>query len=318
MKFGALLTALIILFSAVALALPDFSEAARMGGGRSFGSRPSMSVPAQRPTMNNNFGPSASRSAAATAQKPGMFGGMGGIFGGLLAGTLLGSLLSGNGFGGGGGFMDILLLGILAFIAYKLFMRFRNRQAQSSQNAPAYGGSGAGNPFGGQTAGGPFGGNGGGFSSPMRREDASGGGWDNLRGGAASPYATQGNVNIPPDFNADEFLRGAKMAYNRMQKAWDRRDLDDIAQFVTPAVFNVLKEQAASDPNPSNTEIMLVNAQLMGVEKEGDEERAQVYFDVTMREDPGQQTPEQAREIWHFVRVGANGEWKLDGIQQVD
>ena len=52
--------------------------------------------------------------------------------------------------------------------------------------------------------------------------------------------------------------------------------------------------------------------------KRRDEQRAQVFFDVLMRESPDQQAPSSVREVWHFVRPIAGGSWKLDGIQQVD
>ena len=47
MKIKAILTMLIMLGGACMYALPDTAEAARLGGGRSFGSRPSMSQPTQ-------------------------------------------------------------------------------------------------------------------------------------------------------------------------------------------------------------------------------------------------------------------------------
>lgn len=292
MKYGAILASLMLLLSTIILALPDSAEAARMGGGRSFGSRPSMNAPAQRPAMRQQTPAQNNNPAAAATQRPGM-GMMGGLLGGLLAGTLLGSLLSGGGFSGGG-FMDLILIGILAFLGYTLYKRFRQRP----QPAPAAQGYGA-----------AFNNTGGGNSSQ----------WNSFRqnaqpaAGAADPA-----VDVPAGFDVDEFLRGAKAAYVRMQKSWDNRDLKDIAQFATPAVMTVLEQQRAEDPNPSHTELMLVNASLLGVEDEGSERRAQVYFDVMMREDPSQQTPSAVREIWHFVRSGQNGNWLLDGIQQVE
>lgn len=307
MKFGAILAALLLVFATVTL--PDDADAARMGGGKSFGSRPSMSQQAQRPAVAQRQ--QTSQQTPGAAAKPGLFGGMGGLFGGLLAGTMLGSLLSGGGFGGGG-FMDILILAILAFIGWKLFQRFRaNRQEQAA---------GEGGMFR-QTA------------APMREqlkqsEPEQGGMWDRMRNAAgatgmagaavAAPQTADGGVDVPAGFDVDEFLRGAKMAYTRMQQSWDKRDLNDIGQFATKAVMRELQAQAAADPNPSHTEIMMVNAELAGAEEEGDNMRAQVYFDVLMREDPNQQTPENVREIWHFLRIGQNGNWKLDGIQQVD
>lgn len=308
MKIGAILA--ILLLVCAALSLPDNADAARMGGGKSFGSRPSMSQPAQRPATTQRQ--QTNQQMPGAAAKPGLFGGMGGLFGGLLAGTMLGSLLSGGGLGGGGGFMDILLIAILAFIGWKLFQRFRARPQPQAQGAD-------GSTFRQNTA--PM-------QEPLQQTTTGQGGmWDRMRnaagaagmtGAAVTPQSMDASVDVPAGFDVDEFLRGAKMAYTRMQQAWDKRDLNDIAQFATKAVMRELEAQAAADPNVSHTEIMMINAQLAGAESEGDNMRAQVYFDVLMREDPNQQTPENVREIWHFLRIGQNGNWKLDGIQQVD
>ena len=123
----------------------------------------------------------------------------------------------------------------------------------------------------------------------------------------------------PAGFDEEEFLRGAKAAYTRLNNAWDKRDLSDIAQFSTPAFQKEIQQQAAEDKTPGNTEIMLVNASLLSVDTVGDEQIAQVYFNVLLREDPSQEAPIDVREIWHFVRpASGDGTWKLDGIQQVE
>lgn len=299
MKIKAILTMLIMLGGACMYALPDTADAARLGGGRSFGSRPSMSQPAQAPSAMQRQS-TQQRQQAAQAQQPqrkGFLGGMGGLLGGLLAGSLIGSLLFGGGFSGGG-IMDILLLGILLFVGLKLFARARSK----AQPAPA----GVGNaPMGG-------------MEPPLQRNDTAASGWDTLSG-QNNAYNSQPEVVIPmpADFDAEEFLRGAKMAYNRLQAAWDSRDLNDIAQFASPAVMDAVRQQLAEETEPSKTEILLVNAQLLSVVNEGKEQRAQVYFDVLMRERPDQPTPSNVREIWHFVRELDGGTWKLDGIQQV-
>ena len=307
MKFSAFLTIVLFLCCSIMLALPDSTEAARLGGGRSFGSKPFMSTPAQKPAMRQDATqaprqPANQAQAAPQGPRPGMFGGMGGLFGGLLAGTLLGSLLSGGGFAGGG-FMDIILFGLLAFLGLKLFARFRNRQA------PAAAGAGAqGNAYEDRAQG-------------MQRESTGSNGWDVLRGNAqgATPQAAAGpNIPMPEGFDAEEFLRGAKMAYTRLQNAWDKRDMNDVAQFTSAAVQHSVREQMDADPKPSTTELLLVNAQLLGVENEGNEQYAQVFFDVLMRESPDQQAPSTVREVWHFMRPVQGGSWKLDGIQQVE
>lgn len=222
--------------------------------------------------------------------------------GGLLAGTLIGSLLGGHGFAGGG-FMDILLFGLMIFIGLKLFAAFRSSQRPAQAGAGA---QGTQNSSAQPEAG-------------MMREDASGNGWEALRNqGAAQAEAPGPQIPMPPGFDAEEFLRGAKMAYTRLQAAWDKRDMNDISQFATEAVQQSVREQMAADPKPSTTEILLVNAQLLGVHDEGDEQYAQVFFDVLLRETPAQETPSSVREVWHFMRPVSGGNWKLDGIQQVE
>jgi|GEM_PF-5740376 Uncharacterized protein conserved in bacteria len=57
---------------------------------------------------------------------------------------------------------------------------------------------------------------------------------------------------------------------------------------------------------------------LLGVADEGQEHYAHVFFDVLLHESPDQQTPSSAREVWHFMRPVTGGNWKLDGIQQVE
>jgi predicted lipid-binding transport protein (Tim44 family) len=288
--FAVLLTGLL------ALSAWD-ADAARFGGGKSFGGGSFMNKPAAPPAPApgvNRAAPGQTAPGAAgvagAAAAP-RFGGMGGMLGGLLAGTLIGSLLFGGGFHGGG-FMDILLIGLLIYLAFKLFSRFR-RPAE---------------------AGGPS------QYSSWQPEQKQGAGmdWGQLRGQpqGANLDAPAGDA-IPAGFDTEEFLRGAKMAYTRLQASWDKRDMDDIAQFASPAVIREVRAQAEADPDPSTTELLLINAQVLSVVQEGGTERAVVFFDVLLREDPQIQMTTQVREVWHFMRVeGAS--WKLDGIQQVE
>ncbi|MDR3357936.1 MAG: 39S ribosomal protein L45 [Desulfovibrio sp.] len=292
------IVAAFVLALGIFIVMQDCAEAARLGGGRSFGGKPYMGTPASPPSsMRQNPATQAqpSGNAGAVSRQPqqgrGMFGGMGGLFGGLLAGTLIGSLLSGHGFSGGG-FLDILLVGLLVYLALKFFAA-RRRPAEAEAG-------------GRRTA----------FTDHRDVSPEGNSGWDGLRSGAY-PEPDPSRSDIPADFDAEEFLRGAKMAYTRLQAAWDKREMEDIAHFATPAVLEKIREDLAADPLPGATELLLVNARLLHVEKTGGEERAEVFFDVLMRESPDQPAPVSVKEIWHFLRSGADGNWKLDGIQQV-
>lgn len=306
MNFKAVLTIFIFVAGLLFVTVGD-ADAARFGGGKSFGSKPSMQqkAPAPASPMMQQKAPAAGAAGAAgAAAKPGFS--MGGMMGGLLAGTLLGSLLfGGGGMGGGmgGGFMDILIIGLLLFVAFKLYARFK---ASRSANTATAGGPSFGRM---QTP----------EQEPMARQDNNSGmNWGNLQnqGAAATSAPTPA---VPEGFDSEEFLRGAKMAYTRLQTAWDKRDAADIANFARPAVLEEVQKQIEAEPTPSKTELLLVNAQLLEVKNEGTEQSAMVFFDVLLREDPAQTTPTQVREIWHFVRpLNDEESWKLEGIQQVE
>ncbi|MBO4369031.1 MAG: Tim44 domain-containing protein, partial [Desulfovibrio sp.] len=230
-------------------------------------------------------------------------GAMGGLFGGLLAGTMLGSLFGGGagaaGAGGGLGLLDIILFGAIIWFGLKFFRRMRQGQAEPREET-SYGQNTSYSPYSNQ-------------SNSYRQ---GGSAWDNLRDSVQGDGGYTAKPNVPADFDVEEFLQGAKAAYVRMQSSWDQRDLNDIAQFATESVMDVLREQMEEDPNPSHTELINIKAQLIDVKDEGRTQRAQVFFDVLMREDPSQVRPEPAREIWHFLRTLPDGTWKLDGIQQ--
>ncbi len=289
MRTKTFIATLLFVASLCFVAVHDAYAAKRFGGGRSFGSKPAMQRSTTAPKQQQ---PGVTQNAAATASKK---SGMAGIFGGLLAGTLLGSLLFGD--GDSGGIFNMLIMGLLLFLGYKLFMRMRQKNATQTAGAPTYAAEGMGHNQGMQYQSAP---------------SSAAGGWNaNLQGGAAAPS------QIPAGFQVEEFIEGAKMAFSRLQNSWDKRDLDDIALFTSPTVLEEVKKQMAEDDGPSKTDILLNNARLLSVTTENNEETATVYFDVIIRESAATNTT-QVREIWHFVRPVNTGNWKLDGIQQVE
>ncbi len=280
-KFSSL-TAVILGLGLLLLTMPDLADAKRLGGGGSFGSKPSYSKSYQKPA-----GPSSTptQQAAPGASPMGGRGMFGGMLGGMLMGGLLGSLLFGGGFSGIS-FIDILLIGGGLFLLFK-FLRSR-------QPVP-------------QTAGGPG-----------RVHDMQRGAWDNLR--SSQHQTASAAESYPPGFDAKEFLDGAKAAYTRMQASWDARDLDDLKQFTSAEVFAEIQAQAAADPGPGKTEILLLEARLLEVKTIGNQTIATVLFDAMLREDSASAPAGQVREAWHFSRyeTGGGSHWVVEGIQQLE
>jgi len=280
--------------------LADYSEARRAGGGRSFGSKPSYKRSVDKREAPQQKQTDQSQTPSQSAQRPasrGLFGGMGGMLGGFLMGGLVGSLLFG-GMGGfhGPGLLDILLIGGGLF----LLLRFlRSRRAATQAAGPMSFEAVGSDPYVGRSTGSTrsawvpaYG------EEPMREEPRS----------------------VPPGFDVDEFLSGAKAAYNRIQKSWDKRDLEDIRGFTSPEVWEELRIQAQEDPTPGKTEIVLLKADVLDVKTEGDETVASVLFDALLRESGDQEEASQVKEIWHFSRKESvpGSFWMLEGIQQVD
>ena len=282
MKTKIVSLALFILMT-VLWALPELSEARRMGGGKSFGSRPQYNQSTPSPSMpSQGMSPSPQSGAFnQSGRRPGLFGGLGGMLGGMLMGGLIGSLLFGGGFTGPG-LLDLLLVGGGLFL---LFRVLKARKMASQTVPPAF------ERTGGYT------------------------GYDN----AASGY-TPSLADRPADFDEREFLEGARTAYIRLQSSWDKRDLADIRQFTSPEVWEELRLEAEKDPTPGKTEIVYVNASVTKVEKLEGDMVVSVLFDALLRESPQQAQPESVKEIWHFSRKASdpNSFWRLEGLQQVE
>jgi predicted lipid-binding transport protein (Tim44 family) len=264
------------------------AEARRMGGGRSFGSKPKYQRSAPAPAQNP-ASPGVRQNQAIGQRpqaNPSFFGGrFGGMVGGLLMGGLIGSLLFGGGHGfGGPGLLDILLIGGGLFLLFR-FLRAR-KMATHPQAHPG----------------------------PMMFESASTQSWQNI---GAPVEAMQ--PSLPHGFNEEEFLKGARAMYIRLQESWDKRDLEDIRQFTSPEVFSEIQNQAQEDPRPGKTELLLINLRLIEVREFDGQAIATVLFDVMMRENEDR-VSNQVRELWHFSRDSARPDsfWTLEGIQQVE
>jgi len=213
------------------------------------------------------------------------------MLGGLLMGGLIGSMLFGGGHAyGGPGLFDILLIGGGLFLLYR-FLRARRMATASA--APA-------------------------GSMSFERSPSSWGASGHTP--AVEPATTAaGQPTLPPGFDAEDFLKGAKAIYTRLQASWDKRDIEDIRQFVSPEVLAEINQQIQEDPQPGKTELLLINPSILEVREVGNQTIVSALYDVMMREN-GTEMTKQVRELWHFSRDTQKPEafWMLEGIQQVE
>lgn len=201
----------------------------------------------------------------------------GGILGGLLIGGLLASLFMGNGVLHG--LMTWLILGLVLFLVVNFFRKRMNPGMQSVASNNAFG----------QNA------------------------FNNFRNVSNSSNAS--NSDYPVDFNAEDFLRKAKVTFLRLQAAYDQKNMQDLNAFTAPEVFGEIKmllDERGDEPN--KTEVINLNAELLDVSKQFDSSIASVRFTGSIKEnaDPVMHLD----EIWHFRQFGTSKDWIVGGIQQ--
>jgi predicted lipid-binding transport protein (Tim44 family) len=85
----------------------------------------------------------------------------------------------------------------------------------------------------------------------------------------------------------ESFLRHAKASFIRMQAAWDRSDLNDLREFTSPEVFAELQLQIQErGGKPDYTEVVSIDAQLLGIETTERDYLASVQFNGMIRNAP--------------------------------
>ena len=281
--------ALVVAIMGVAVVVST-AEAKRLGGGGSFG-KSSPSYSRQAPAQGAGQSATAPRPAPPAAAPASPWRG---ILGGALLGLGLGALMSHFGLGGEFASMmgTLLMIGLLAFGAMFLF-RMLSKKTASQTPRPA-------------------------FAGPMEKSGIPEVG-SNL-GSAPQPVSQQSGAAsaIPADFDTAGFLRHAKTNFLRMQAAWDKGDAQDIREFTTPEMFAELKMQLTERGASANhTDVVTLEAELMGIETVGDEHLASVRFNGMVKED--EHAPVEAfNEIWVLSKpMNGDGGWLLAGIQQV-
>ena len=313
------------------LAFASFeSEAARrLGGGGSVG-RQSGNVtqreaakPAAAPTQNQNQAapaaqPGANPGAAAAAPKRPWGAMLGGLAAGLGLAWLANSLGLGEAFGQ---FLMIALLAMVVMAVIGFIMRSR-RNAQSGGRPLAFQGAGADNPTLPPQ-----------YSPDKVGNDASARPWERntmafdagKHGQGAgvqigSALAGSQSWGIPPGFDIEGFVAAAKRNFVTLQDAWDRSDIDGLRSMMTDEMLGEIKSQLGEREShlggqPNKTEVVMLDAKLLGIEDLGSDYMASVEFSGMIREEP-HAGPSPFREVWNMTKpkTGHSG-WLVAGVQ---
>lgn len=274
-----------LLFAAVMMmTVPHAAEAKRLGFGGNMGKqysapKSSTTTPATTPRQDV-----PTQTAAAAPRQSGASRWLGPLAG-IAAGGLLASMLFGDGFEGFQ-LLDFLLIAALVFGGMMLFRTMRSRAMPQPAGGPAFGGA-------------------------YTERDA-----------APAPAASQAggsDIGAPAWFNGESFLKGARVHFIRLQAAWDKGDMKDIATYTTPELFAELQAERLSRGNETHfTDVGYLDAELLGVQRDGDNVVATIRFFGGIKEDQEGDTQEFA-ELWHVVHDWDNpqGDWFVAGIQQI-
>jgi len=284
-----------------------YVEAKRMGGGKSMGRSAPMQkqaqpAPVQKPAQQAQSAAPAAGGAAAAAPKRSGFGGM---LGGLAAGLGIAYLLSHFGLGEAAA---SLFTGLLMALAVGLLLLFIVRRFM-----PSMSGAGRASPV---AAG----------NNGMQRTAYDQGNARNEPGftpvsasfGGASTAIPEATKSLPPGFDEYAFLDNAKHYFVKLQKAWDDGDLDSLREFATPEMFDTLTQDLNARAEASNqTDVVTLNAELLGVETGQDSYLASIQFTGMIREQAGAPAS-PFTEIWNLSKpTHGSGGWVLAGIQQL-
>ncbi len=311
---------MMLMVGAMTMVVTD-ATAKRVGGGGSSGTQSNNVSRQAAPATPNQAKSAAPATAGAAATPPKPAAPWKGIVGGLIGGALLGAMFSSMGMGGGlaSALGSILPMLLLAGAAFFLFRMYQKRKAGGTASAftpqPAYGGAGAAVPEIGSRV------------EPMSyQSDANAGtaAATATAGAAASGFgsgstpADQASWTIPADFDVPAFLRNAKMYFIRLQAACDKADINDIREFTTTEMYAEIKMQIQERGTLVNvTDVISVDAQLLGLETVDSNYLASVKFTGVIKEDPALPS-EGFSEVWNLSKpVNGEGGWALAGIQQV-
>jgi predicted lipid-binding transport protein (Tim44 family) len=128
------------------------------------------------------------------------------------------------------------------------------------------------------------------------------------------------NWGVPAGFDAEGFVAAAKRNFVTLQDAWDRADIPSLRAMMTDEMLREIKSQLGERENqlggqPNKTEVVMLEAQLLGIEDLGSDYMASVEFSGMIREEPSA-GPSPFREVWNMTKPkSGNSGWLVAGVQ---
>ena len=304
------------------------ADAKRMGGGGSVGKQSSNVTQRQAPANNATNSPAAPAAGAAAVapKKP-----WGAMLGGLAAGLGLAWLASSLGLGGA--FSQIIMFALLALVVMVVIGFIMRRLKAGKGDSP--GATRVQSPFAfqgaGNTSDSPAAKN---YSPANVGNDASARPWERnatafnaagnapAAGGSIIGSALSGSQSwgVPAGFDGESFLKACKANFVTLQDAWDRSDIQNLRSMMTDDMLEQIKTQLVDREThtggiANKTEVVMLDAQLLGIEEMSDVYMASVEFSGMIKEDASSgATP--FREVWNMTkpRTGGSG-WLVAGVQ---
>jgi predicted lipid-binding transport protein (Tim44 family) len=130
----------------------------------------------------------------------------------------------------------------------------------------------------------------------------------------------QSSWGIPAGFDVQGFLDAARQNFTTLQDAWDRSDIPALRVMMTDDMLEQIKTQLAERESHTGgavnkTDVLTLDAQLLGFEELEDSYLASVEFSGMIREDQSA-GPSPFREVWNMTKPRHRaGGWLVAGVQ---
>jgi predicted lipid-binding transport protein (Tim44 family) len=327
MKIWSVIFAVFLAFASL-----HADAAKRLGGGKSVGQQSSnvTQKEAGKAAPQNAGAPAGAAGAAAAAPKRPWGAMLGGLAAGLGLAWLAHSLGMGEAFGQ---MLMFALVAMAVMVVIGLVMKARKAKqdaANGNANANANGNgsvnSGMALQGAGNTTYNPNNVGNDASARPWERNsmafDANQGAAGGATGGSMIGSALGGSQawGVPADFDTAGFVTAAKANFVSLQKAWDHSDIPALRAMMTEVMLSEIKTQLADRDREQgagavhSTEVVMLEAQLLGIEDRGIDYMASVEFSGMMREEPTA-GPAAFREVWNMTKPKTGGGWLVAGVQ---